>query len=105
MHDLELNEWCDCATTVKFMRKHYSPPGPRREGEGEGRNKSQSLPRVAIYQSASAMHGKRNGGFHWMSEVVRRQNAQLRGLLVDELGEDTHLHRFTSCTTSTIDGA
>ena len=48
---------------------------------------SGSLPRRAIYQSASAMHGKRNPGFHWMSEVVRRQNAQLRSLLVDQLSE------------------
>lgn len=62
---------------VKFIEKHYF----------NGNNRSKSRPRLAIYQSASAMHGKRNLGFHWMSEVVRRQNAQLRSLLVDELGE------------------
>ena len=61
--------------TVKFIEQHYA------------RNSSLlRQPKLAIFQSASAMHGKRNCGFHWMSEVVRRQNAEMRSLLINELG-------------------
>mmetsp|Transcript_14763 Transcript_14763/g.27687 ORF Transcript_14763/g.27687 Transcript_14763/m.27687 type:complete len:888 (+) Transcript_14763:149-2812(+) len=61
--------------TVKFIEQHYT-----------GNSSLSRQPKLAIFQSASAMHGKRNFGFHWMSEVVRRQNAQMRSLLVDQLG-------------------
>lgn len=75
---------------MKFVRKHYYPPARLASSSNTSAPApapSSSQPRLAIYQSASAMHGKRNSGFHWMSEVVRRQNAQMRALLVHELGE------------------
>jgi hypothetical protein len=47
----------------------------------------QRFPRIAgIYQSASAMHGKRNLGFAWMAESLRRNNFLMRKLFIDELG-------------------
>lgn len=39
---------------------------------------------LKIYQSSSAMHGKRNFGFSWMNEVFRRQNKVNRDLFIHE---------------------
>jgi hypothetical protein len=48
---------------------------------------SDSAPSVLrIFQSSSAMHGKRNGGFEWMNEVFRRQNKVNRDVFIGELG-------------------
>lgn len=78
------------------MEKHSLLPAVRANNSSSGSSGSRGgssggggsgRPRLAIYQSASAMHGKRNNGFFWMSEVVRRQNEQWRSLLVDQLGE------------------
>jgi hypothetical protein len=41
---------------------------------------------LRIYQSSSAMHGKRNMGFQWMNEVFRRQNKVNREIFIGELG-------------------
>ena len=41
---------------------------------------------VRIFQSASAMHGKRNAGSSWMSNVFRSHNQILRDIFIKELG-------------------
>lgn len=40
---------------------------------------------LKIYQSSSAMHGKRNFGFQWMNEVFRRQNKINREIFIQQL--------------------
>jgi hypothetical protein len=55
---------------VKFWRAYSAPA---------------SSPTLRIYQSSSAMHGKRNVGFNWMNEVFRRQNKLNREIFLDEL--------------------
>ena len=40
---------------------------------------------LKIYQSSSAMHGKRNSGFQWMNEPFRRQNEINRKIFIEEL--------------------
>jgi hypothetical protein len=64
---------------VKFWRDHYARSSSRSSSS------SSSSPILRIYQSSSAMHGKRNVGFQWMNEVFRRQNKVNREIFIDEL--------------------
>mmetsp|Transcript_8285 Transcript_8285/g.14035 ORF Transcript_8285/g.14035 Transcript_8285/m.14035 type:complete len:737 (-) Transcript_8285:117-2327(-) len=81
--------------TVQFWRDLVTKD--RASGKIMNKN-SQIFPRIAgIYQSASAMHGKRNTGFSWMEESLRRNNLEMRRLFIDQLGFlDFDEHLLTS---------
>ena len=73
--NMDVNKVLDTARNsdvVKFWRKHKSTLGARSV--------------VKVFQSMSALHGKRNVGDMWMLQPFRVHNNALREVFINELG-------------------